>query len=177
MQSMAPTLIHSVNTATRPSPARFTASTNPVRYGKSSTPHRTGLLSQTTSTRQLVIDPDVHTVHYGKALSKMHNALCDQLQEVSQVLNIEARGMEDIRANHPEKARMIVQAIDMARYYARQQPAQSGAAKAVRRAARDSTASLKRFFDVSNVDSWPARQNQAGNSCLSARRWWTPTKT
>jgi hypothetical protein len=105
----------------------------------------------TTSTRQMVIDPDVHTVHYGKALSKMHNAYATS-QEVRRVLNIEARGMEQIRANHPEKARMIVQAIDMARYYAfnslhnlaQQRQFVSGTRL-------DSF--LKRFFDVSSVDA------------------------
>ncbi|MGF6522872.1 hypothetical protein QF018_003981 [Pseudomonas laurylsulfatiphila] len=71
----------------------------------------------TAPDRQLVIDPDIHTVHFGKAMSKMHNQFA-HAHIAREVLNIEARGMEDIRARHPEKARMIVQAIDMARYYA-----------------------------------------------------------
>ncbi|MCY1402163.1 hypothetical protein D9M71_172970 [compost metagenome] len=71
----------------------------------------------TAPDKRLVIDPDIHTVHFGKAMSKMHNQLA-HAHVASEVLNIEARGMEDIRARHPEKARMIVQAIDMARYYA-----------------------------------------------------------
>jgi hypothetical protein len=70
-----------------------------------------------TPDKQLVIDPDIHTVHYGKAMSKMHNQLA-HAHVAREVLNIEARGMEEIRARCPEKARMIVQAIDMARYYA-----------------------------------------------------------
>ncbi|RON13360.1 dermonecrotic toxin domain-containing protein [Pseudomonas frederiksbergensis] len=71
----------------------------------------------TTSDKQLVLDSDIHTVHYGKALSKMHNRHAAD-KYARQLLNIEARGMKDIRAKHPEKARMIVQAIDLARYYA-----------------------------------------------------------
>lgn len=71
----------------------------------------------TAPDKQLVIDPDIHTVHFGKAMSKMHNQLA-YAHVAREVLNIEARGMEEIRARHPEKARMIVQAIDMARYYA-----------------------------------------------------------
>ncbi|PNB73039.1 hypothetical protein C1X64_16915 [Pseudomonas sp. GW456-E7] len=71
----------------------------------------------TAPDKRLVIDPDIHTVHFGKAMSKMHNQLA-YAHVAREVLNIEARGMEEIRARHPEKARMIVQAIDMARYYA-----------------------------------------------------------
>ncbi|MVW84459.1 hypothetical protein EI969_00585 [Pseudomonas sp. PB101] len=70
-----------------------------------------------TPDKQLVIDPDIHTVHYGKAMSTMHNRLA-HAHVAREVLNIEARGMDEIRVRCPEKARMIVQAIDMARYYA-----------------------------------------------------------
>jgi hypothetical protein len=76
-----------------------------------------GPVLRAASDKQLLIDPDTHTVHFGKALSKMHNQFA-HAQIARDVLNIEARGMEEIRAKHPEKARMIVQAIDMARYYA-----------------------------------------------------------
>ena len=106
---------------------------------------------QTTPTRQLVIDPDVHTVHYGKALSKMHNHYATRY-EVSQVLNIEARGMQAIRANHPEKARMIVQAIDMARYYALNSLHNMAQLRHRVPGTRLDTF-LKGFFDVDNVDS------------------------
>ncbi|MCK8663400.1 hypothetical protein M1M11_00640 [Pseudomonas azerbaijanoccidens] len=70
-----------------------------------------------TASGQLVLDPERHTVHFGKAMSKMVNEFVADL-EVSQALNIEARGMANIRATHPAKGRQIVQAIDMARYYA-----------------------------------------------------------
>jgi hypothetical protein len=104
-----------------------------------------------TSKRQLVIDPDVHTVHYGKALSKMHNQYVTS-HEVTRVLNIEARGMQEIRANHPEKARMIVQAIDMARYYAFNSLHNLAQQSRLVPGTRMDTF-LKRFFDIGSVDA------------------------
>jgi hypothetical protein len=70
-----------------------------------------------TPGEQMVLDPDLHTVHYGKGMSKMYNEYVAD-REVRQIINIQARGMASIRANFPSKARMIVQAIDMARDYA-----------------------------------------------------------
>lgn len=102
-------------------------------------------------TRQMVVDPDMHTVHYGKALSKMHNQYVIA-HEVRQVLNIEARGMEDIRTHHPEKSRMIVQAIDMARYYAFNSLHNLAQLRQLLPGTRLDTF-LKRFFDVRNVDN------------------------
>lgn len=66
---------------------------------------------------QLVLDPDRHTIHYGKALSKMYNRYAAD-RERRLALNIEAQGMEDIRAKHPDKARMLLQSVEMARHYA-----------------------------------------------------------
>lgn len=105
----------------------------------------------TTSTQQMVIDPDVHTVHYGKALSKMRNEYITRY-EANRVLNIEARGMENIRANHPEKARMIVQAIDMARYYAFNSLHNLAQQRKLTPGTR-LDGLFKRFFDVSGVDA------------------------
>ncbi len=70
-----------------------------------------------TSDKKLVVDPDIHTVHYGKNLSKMHNRFLTS-REARYVLNIEARGMADIRAKFPERAAMLVEAVDLARFYA-----------------------------------------------------------
>ncbi|MBV4458195.1 hypothetical protein KVG96_09565 [Pseudomonas sp. COR58] len=70
-----------------------------------------------TVSGQLVIDPDRHTVHFGKGMSILRNRYLDE-GEARLWLNIEARGMEQIRAWHPEKARMLVQAVDLARFYA-----------------------------------------------------------
>jgi hypothetical protein len=105
----------------------------------------------TTPTRQMVIDPDVHTVHYGKALTTLRNQYATS-HEVSRVLNIEARGMDDIRTNHPEKARMIVQAIDMARYYAFNSLHNLVQLRHLVPGTRLDTF-LKGFFDVSSVDT------------------------
>lgn len=70
-----------------------------------------------TSSKQLVTDPDTHTVHHGKNLSKMHNRFITS-HEARSVLNIEARGMTEIRAKFPERADMLVGAVDLARFYA-----------------------------------------------------------
>lgn len=115
------------------------------------TPRQNGPSLLQTPTRQMVIDPDMHTVHYGKALSKMHNQYAIG-HEVSQVLNIEARGMEDIRTNHPEKARMIVQAIDLARYYAFNSLHNLAQLRHLAPGTRLDTF-LKGFFDISSVDT------------------------
>ncbi|WWL45630.1 hypothetical protein V5O39_09995 [Pseudomonas parakoreensis] len=76
-----------------------------------------GPVLQHTASRQLVLDPDRHTVHFGKTLSKMVNHYTTHRQ-ARYMLNIEAQGMEEIRARHPEKAHMLIEAIDLARHYA-----------------------------------------------------------
>lgn len=102
------------------------------------------------SASQLVVDPDRHTVHYGKAMSKMYNRFAAD-RERRLVLNIEASGMDDIRSKNPEKARMLVQAIDMARFYA----FNSLHNLAQLRKALPGTrldGFLRRFFDVPQID-------------------------
>ncbi|WLI10015.1 MULTISPECIES: dermonecrotic toxin domain-containing protein [Pseudomonas] len=101
--------------------------------------------------KQWVIDPDSHTIHYGKALSKMHNQYVSN-GVINSVLNIEARGMEDIRRKHPEKARMIVQAIDLARYYAFNSLHNLVQLRHLKPGTRLDTF-LKAFFDADNLDS------------------------
>ncbi|WP_285415458.1 DUF6543 domain-containing protein [Pseudomonas sp. efr-133-TYG-5] len=66
---------------------------------------------------RLVIDPDCYTVHYGKAVSKLHNRYSNE-RERREVLDIEAQGMQEIRRKHPRKAQMLMQAVDLARFYA-----------------------------------------------------------
>ncbi|MGE8064723.1 dermonecrotic toxin domain-containing protein [Pseudomonas sp. NPDC089569] len=99
---------------------------------------------------QMVIDPDVHTVHYGKALSKMHNKYVTD-QEVHRVLNIEARGMEAIRTLHPEKAQMIIQAMDLARLYAFNSLHNLAQSRLLLPGTRLDRF-FKRFFDLGSVD-------------------------
>ncbi|MGJ7513661.1 dermonecrotic toxin domain-containing protein [Pseudomonas baetica] len=103
------------------------------------------------SDTQLVIDPDAHTVHFGKTLSTMHNRFAAS-HEARQVLNIEARGMADIRAKFPDKANMIVRAVDLARYYAFNSLHNLWVRKNHPSVTRLDTF-LKRFFDVSAVDT------------------------
>ena len=105
----------------------------------------------TTPGKQLVIDPDSHTIHYGKALSKMHNQYVSS-RVVNSVLNIEARGMEDIRTKHPEKARMLVQAIDLARYYAFNSLHNLVQLRLLNPGTRLDTF-LKAFFDTGSIDA------------------------
>ncbi len=102
------------------------------------------------SDNQLVIDPDSHTVHFGKVVSKMHNRYANAYV-AREVLNIEARGMDEIRAKHPDKARMIVQAIDMARYYAFNSLHNLVQLRKLAPGTRLDTF-LKQFFDVGRVD-------------------------
>lgn len=104
-----------------------------------------------TATRQMVLAPDRHTVHFGKAMSKMFNEYAAD-REVRQAFNIEARGMTDIRTHHPDKARMIVQAIDMARYYAFNSLHNLVQAQRLEKGTR-LDGFLKVFFDVDEVDT------------------------
>ncbi|MBP5946820.1 hypothetical protein ICA15_22630 [Pseudomonas sp. P116] len=66
---------------------------------------------------QLFLNPDRHAVHYGKAISKLHNHISVEVNR-QVMMNIEAEGMEAISLNFPQKARTIQHAIDMARNYA-----------------------------------------------------------
>lgn len=109
-----------------------------------------GPVLTTTPDNQLVIDPDSHTIHFGKVVSKMHNRYANAYV-AREVLNIEARGMAEIRAKHPDKARMIVQAIDMARYYAFNSLHNLVQLKQLAPGTRLDTF-LKQFFDVGQVD-------------------------
>ncbi|WP_137805493.1 dermonecrotic toxin domain-containing protein [Pseudomonas sp. G(2018)] len=104
-----------------------------------------------TRDKQLVIDPDIHAVRYGKALSTMHNRFVAS-HEARQILNIEARGMAQIRAMYPDRAALIVSALDMARYYAFNSLHNLSLLRALVPGTRLETF-LKEFFDVSTVDN------------------------
>lgn len=104
-----------------------------------------------TPTRQMVLAPDRHTVHFGKNMSKMLNEYAAD-REVRYVFNIEAQGMTSIRAKHPEKARQIVEAIDMARYYAFNSLHNLVQARRLEKGTR-LDGFLKVFFDVDEVDT------------------------
>ncbi|WP_166223716.1 dermonecrotic toxin domain-containing protein [Pseudomonas atagonensis] len=98
----------------------------------------------------LVLDPDRHTVHFGKLVSKMYNRYANT-RETRMVLNIEAHGMEDIRRRYPDKARALVQAIDLARYYAFNSLHNLAEYKIALPGTRVDTF-LKAFFDVPTID-------------------------
>ncbi|MNM05919.1 hypothetical protein D3C81_159270 [compost metagenome] len=100
---------------------------------------------------QQVMDLDAHTVHFGKALSKMHNEYAAS-HEVNRALNIEARGMTAIRLLQPDRARQIVQAIDMARFYAFNSLHNLAKPRPLVAGTRLNTF-LKSFFDVTSVDA------------------------
>ncbi|MHC8366625.1 dermonecrotic toxin domain-containing protein [Pseudomonas sp. ZT5P21] len=104
-----------------------------------------------TPSQQLALDPDRHTVHFGKAMSKMINAYAAD-RDVNRVFNIEARGMTNIRALHPHKARAIVEAIDMARYYAFNSLHNLAQARSLAKGTRLDNF-LRAFFDVAQVDT------------------------
>lgn len=104
-----------------------------------------------TPTRQMVLAPDRHTVHFGKNMSKMLNEYAAD-RDVRYAFNIEARGMAKIRACHPEKARQIVEAIDMARYYAFNSLHNLVQARRLEKGTR-LDGFLKVFFDVDEIDT------------------------
>ncbi|VVP92222.1 hypothetical protein PS914_03238 [Pseudomonas fluorescens] len=66
---------------------------------------------------QLVLGADPQSIHYGKAISRFANNATTRFI-ASRGFNIEAQGMDEIRRKYPAKAQTIVQAMDLARYYA-----------------------------------------------------------
>ncbi|MFJ2280265.1 hypothetical protein ACIOUG_03915 [Pseudomonas sp. NPDC087803] len=110
-----------------------------------------GPVLQPTASGKLVLDPDRHTVHWGKAMSKMYNRYTND-RERRIWLNIEAQGMEQIRARHPDKARMLTEAVDLARFYAFNCLHNLAQQKNQRSGTRLDTF-LKAFFDAEQIDT------------------------
>lgn len=100
---------------------------------------------------QWTLDPDVHSVHDGKALSTLHNKHQTRAT-VRRVFNIEAQGMEAIRQLYPDKARQIVQALDLARFYAFNSLHNLAQLKTALGSSRLEVF-FKEFFDVATVDA------------------------
>ncbi|EJL05568.1 hypothetical protein PflQ2_2683 [Pseudomonas fluorescens Q2-87] len=73
------------------------------------------LLKRSDDRRQWVIDPERHTIRYGKVMSTLAYSYSDYKAAGS--LNIEARGMKEIRRKYPRHAQIIVQGLETARYY------------------------------------------------------------
>lgn len=73
------------------------------------------LLKKSSDGRTWELDPQRQTIRFGKAGSKMAVTYSDFKAKGS--LNIEARGMSEIRRKYPYRANMIVQALETARFY------------------------------------------------------------
>lgn len=73
--------------------------------------------SLTLSGSRLLLAPDRHAVHYGKAMSTLYKRHGVN-QNRRALMNIEAVGMTEIRRNYPYKAWVIQHAINLARSYA-----------------------------------------------------------
>lgn len=103
-----------------------------------------------STSSQLVLDPDVHTVHYARTLSTLRNQYLYHSRS-RWVINIQARGMQQIRSLFPFRALMIEESINQAREYAANclhnlvQLGQGAPGTRV-----DSF--LRRFFDVDTVN-------------------------
>ncbi len=100
---------------------------------------------------RLLLAPDRHAVHYGKAISRLHKRYTLELDR-RVMLNIEAIGMKEIRRNHPQKAQILQHAVDLARFYAFNSLHNLAQLKANVPGTR-LDGFLKVFFGVAQVDS------------------------
>jgi hypothetical protein len=73
------------------------------------------LLKNLPDSRKWAIDPQLQNIRYGKAMSTLSNSYSDY--KAAKSLNIEARGMTQIRRTYPHHGYMIVQALATARGY------------------------------------------------------------
>ncbi|WP_434577072.1 hypothetical protein J3P95_11960 [Pseudomonas sp. Z5-35] len=120
------------------------------------------ILKYSPADSKWAIDPQRQTIRFGKAGSKMAVTYSDFKAKGS--LNIEARGMAEIRGKYPYRANMIVQALETARFYC------SNALYNVERLKRQVLPGsrldtyLKAFFGVSVVDASLIRKIDAAIS-------------
>lgn len=73
------------------------------------------LLKRSSDGKTWVIDTERQTIHFGKAASKLSVVYSDLRAKGE--LNIEARGMAEIQRKYPSRAKMIMQALETARFY------------------------------------------------------------
>ena len=108
------------------------------------------ILKQSPGSPQWTIDPQRHGIRYGKVMSTLANSYSDYKASLS--MNIEARGMAEIRRKYPHRANAIVQALETARYYSLN--ALHNLALIKRRIPSGSRVDtfLKPFFGVKKVD-------------------------
>jgi hypothetical protein len=114
--------------------------------------HREGpLLKRSSDGRAWEIDPQRQTIRFGKAGSKMAVTYSDLKARGS--MNIEARGMAEIRSKYPDRANVIVQALQTARYYTLNALHNFDRFKRQPLAGSRLDNFLRRFFGVSRVDA------------------------
>lgn len=108
------------------------------------------ILKKSPGSQQWTIDPQRHGIRYGKVMSTLADAFSDYKASAS--MNIEARGMAEIRRKYPHRANAIVQALETARYYSLN--ALHNLALIKRRVPSGSRVDtfLKSFFGVQKVD-------------------------
>lgn len=111
------------------------------------------LLRRVSDSRSWEFDPQHQTIRFGGAGSKIAVSYSDLKARGS--LNIEARGMTEIRRKYPERANMIVQALETARHYSSNTLQNLDQLKTRQRAIRGSQLDifLRSYFGVSVVDS------------------------
>ncbi|WP_434600978.1 hypothetical protein J3P91_15570 [Pseudomonas sp. Z4-7] len=73
------------------------------------------ILKRSPESGRWTIDPDSQHIRYGKVMSTLTDVYSDF--NAKEVLNIEARGMKQIRRISPSRANMIEQALETARHY------------------------------------------------------------
>ncbi|UZE26330.1 M35 family metallopeptidase [Pseudomonas sp. B21-056] len=73
------------------------------------------ILKRSPGSQDWAIDPQRQTIRYGKVMSSLANSYSDY--KAADTLNIEAKGMAEIRRKYPHHANAIVQALEAARYY------------------------------------------------------------
>ena len=111
-----------------------------------------GPILKKLSDNQWIIDPQRQTIRYGKAMSTFSRSYSDR-QMTHDSLNIEARGMKEIRKKYPYRANVITQAVEAARYYSSN--ALQNLKQLKQLPLRDSRLDifLKSFFGVDRIDA------------------------
>ncbi|QGA50085.1 dermonecrotic toxin domain-containing protein [Pseudomonas brassicacearum] len=109
------------------------------------------LLKQSPDGRTWELDPQRQTIRFGKAGSKMAITYSDFKAKGS--LNIEARGMAQIRRKYPHRANMIVQALETARFYSFNTLCNLDQFKRQGLVGARLDGILKTFFGVSHIDA------------------------
>jgi hypothetical protein len=73
------------------------------------------ILKHSPESGRWTIDPDSRHIRYGKVMSTLTDVRSDS--NAKEVINIEARGIKQIRRIYPHRANVIVQALETARHY------------------------------------------------------------